>query len=198
MSAPIFIKLDARGTIAGLNQCVNVFHIRTLALPTTTAEVQAVVDVFKTFYDNLASVRQGNATMTIGTRVVADDASNTTPPQIWGTVPRTSVIGTSSGAVPAQLAAVISWRTPLAGRSYRGRTFLGLLGGAAQNGAVLQGSAVTTINSSAATLISGLAALSVAGGGCSLAVYSKKANVCTDIISGTTDATYDTMRSRVK
>jgi hypothetical protein len=76
-----------------------------------------------------------------------------TPNPIIATLART-VNGTASGlAAPVQLTAVVSWRTTTAGRSYRGRTYLGPLAMAAINSPTLTSAALTAIGNASLALI---------------------------------------------
>lgn len=209
------LRLDARSTIAGNNQVVNVFHVQTgdnLTLP----EANALLAPFKTFYDAWAADRTTGANFVIGTRVtswlqqwwtkpvknssgqVVTPGHFNTAPDIYGCTAQTSVLGSAGAAIPPQLACVLSWKTASAGRSYRGRTYLGMLGAAAQTTSVIASATVARLNTAAAALLTGLSAVTVASGTAYLGLWSPTLGESRAIIAGSTDQTWDTMRSRVK
>jgi hypothetical protein len=209
------LMFDSRSTISGTNAVVNTWHIRT-AGALTNAEATALMNVFKTFWDAIAAYRVPPTSVTTGARILHGDTANwvkpigkpgkpgyvkgywTSPPVIIAGTSSTSITGTGSGGLPPQLASVISWRTFLSGRTGRGRTYIGNLGGSAMNGAVIAAAYVAAVNTASANLISGVAAVPVASGVCGLTIWSPTTGLTHDVISGVSDATWDTMRSRVK
>lgn len=209
------MSFDARGAISGANQCVNTFHCFVPSQP-TSAEATAVITPVKTFFDAIAAYRATGTQMVIGTRVLYwQDAwwtkpvgkpgtvgyvkgSFNTEPLILAATPATSTVGSAGSQIPPQLASVISWRTSVSGRSGRGRTYLGNLGTNAQQFNLLASAAVTVLNSAAASLITNLRAVSVSGTPAYLCVWSPTKGVTREVLTGATDATFDTMRSRVK
>jgi hypothetical protein len=121
-----------------------------------------------------------------------------TEPVIVACTPVTATTGTGGTDIPPQLASVVSWRTAISGRSGRGRTYLGMLGSAAMQQSIVAGAFVTAANTAAANLISGIKALSILGAPPNLGVWSPTKGVIREVLSGSMDATFDTMRSRVK
>jgi hypothetical protein len=210
------LMFDSRQTISGLNQAVNTWHCLVPGQP-LVSECNAILAPFKTFWDSIAAYRNSSTSVQTGSRVLyfleswwtkpvgRPGAAGyvkgffNTPPVIVAATPSNSINGTGGSPVPQQLASVISWRTSTSGRSGRGRTYLGNLAAAAQSGPVITAAFVTAVNSGCTTLISSVGALPVApGGNAKLGVWSPTVGVCREILTGSTDATWDTMRSRVK
>jgi hypothetical protein len=206
---------DARSVISGTNACVNTWHVSTTA-GLTLSEANSVLAPFKTFYDAFASQRATGSSVTIGARVLMADPLQwqkpvgspgkpgytpgkwLTEPVITPATPLTSTAGSGGLALPPQLASVVSWRTVVSGRSGRGRTYLGNLGANMQVGSQIQSSSVTTINNAAAALIAAVSALTPASGPVKLCIWSPTKGVIRDVLTGASDTTFDTMRSRVK
>jgi hypothetical protein len=145
----------------------NVMHVIDVAASTPSA--QAIVQAIANFYTAIKAYYGGGVHILCGSTVYQD------PPGFNLLVPTApvDVAGTDlSGYAAPQLSVVVSWRTMLATRSGRGRTFLGPLGRAAEttNGTPTP-SMVTTMQTAATTLISDISALS---GGATFVVYSPK------------------------
>jgi hypothetical protein len=145
----------------------NVMHFIDVAA--TTASAQAIVQVVADFYTAIKAYYGGGVIVTAGATVYQD------PPGFNLLVPTApvAVSGTDlSGYTAPQLAVVVSWRTMLATRTGRGRTFLGPLGRASEttNGTPTP-AMVTTMQTAANNLIANTNALS---GGASYVVYSPK------------------------
>lgn len=209
------LLFDSRSTIAGTNQVVNTFHVGCASQPTIT-EANAVIAAVNAFYNGFTAYRVNSTNSITGSRVLyavesawqkpTFDANGnvltkgkwTTEPVILGVTPTTSATGTGGAQTPPQLASVISWRTAVSGRSGRGRTYLGNLGASAQNGAFVAGAAATAINTAAATLLTAIAGVAGAAGPYNLGVWSPTKGRIQPILSGVSDNTFDTMRSRVK
>jgi len=209
------LSFDSRQTISGSNVCVNTWHVSVNGQP-LTSEATAICAAVKAFYDGHSAYRVTGTTVVTGSRVLyfqegwwtkpTFDANGklltrgkfNTDPFIVPATPQTSTAGSGGGLLPPQLASVVSWRTATSGRSGRGRTYLGNLGNSALLTNAVTPAAVTAINSAAATLITAVAALQAAGASAALAVWSPTDGVLRPILSGATDATFDTMRSRVK
>jgi len=209
------LSFDSRGTIAGTNVAVNTWHVSVNGQPLVT-EANNIVNAVKAFYDALAAYRPTGSTVVTGSRVLyfqeqwwtkpTLDANGNqltkgkfnTDPFIVAATSATSSAGTGGTQIPPQLASVVSWRTATAGRSGRGRTYLGNLASAAQQVNIVASAFVTAANSAAGTLITAIAAIQAAGAPAALAVWSPTKGVLRPILSGSMDATFDTMRSRVK
>lgn len=210
------LSFDARSTISGSNVCVNTWHCFVPSTP-TAGEANSILTPFKNWYDGHAGYRLQSSTVIIGTRVlywpesawtkpVQDPVTHkittkgyfNTEPLVIGATPQTTALGAGGTAIPPQLASVVSWRTATAGRSGRGRTYLGNLGASAQTNALVTSGFVTAMGTSSATLITAVRAVSVSGTPAYLCVWSPTKGTTREILSGFMDATFDTMRSRVK
>jgi len=206
---------DARTAIAGLNTAVNVLHVQTTG-GLSIAETNSILAPFKAFWDALASYRETGSTTLIGSRVLISDQSNWTkpvgkpgapgyvggkwspPPTILGATALSSTAGTGGGTIPPQLASVVSWRTATAGRTGRGRTYIGKLGSNAMTAGNVTAAFAAAASGAAATLISAVSALTPASGPVKFCVWSPTLGVSREILTGSMDTTFDTMRSRVK
>jgi hypothetical protein len=209
------LSFDSRQTIAGNNVCVNTWHISVINQP-LVSEGNSLLATVKAFYDAQATWRVTGTTVVTGSRVLywhetwwtkpTFDANHNqltkgffnTEPFIMATTPNTSTGGSGGASIPPQLASVVSWRTATSGRSGRGRTYLGNLSNAAQSVGTVTPAFVIAVNTAAGTLITAVAAITAAGSAAALGVWSPTKGVIRPILSGSTDATFDTMRSRVK
>lgn len=102
---------------------VNVWHIRTAgstADATRLGQVNALLGYIRTFYNTIGSWYPTGSTLTVGTITTVD-----TQEEVVGTF--ASVAGGGTGSAPQLLANVITWKTTIAARRGRGRTFLGPL-----------------------------------------------------------------------
>jgi hypothetical protein len=166
-------------TVSG--KAVNVMHM--ISASSSVADAQVCVDDLQTFYTAIRSLYKTTATITVGARVIDQGV---TPPAYVNTTPRV-VTGTGAGvSYPSQLAAVVSWRTGVATRSGRGRTFLGPFQANAFSTNVLAPGTVTTIQAAANTLL--------ATG--RLFVYSPRNNAYYSVTSATVSQQVRTMRTR--
>lgn len=204
MSNEHYLSITADADQGGGNHVVSVFHIAPDAGGWIGADKTVIANYWigrlKAFYDACvtAGMRGGQS---IGNSVIEYEYDEA--PQYVAATPQT-VAGGSGGVVQAlQLACCVSWRTPFAGRSYRGRTFLGPLAANSVNMPLLATSFVSAVNSAAATLIAG------ASGTFKLSVLSKTGNhvkkngtvtwhdgFTTHITSASTTSAIKTMRSR--
>lgn len=209
------LLFDSRSTISGTNLCVNTWHVLCSAQPTPT-ESNAILATLKTFFDALAAYRAVGSTVVTGTRVLYFDQAwwqkptfdangklltkgkFTTEPIIVGATPNTSIAGTGGTPLPGQLAACLSWRTSVSGRSGRGRSYLGNWGSAAMTGSGVTAGCVGAVNSGAGTLLTNITAVTGTDGPFYLSVWSPTKGVIRPILTGATDSVFDTMRSRVK
>lgn len=142
------LRIPCQFTAAGRRPSYNIWHCFTT--DSTTADAQLAVDALDAFYTSCAALYNSTTTIVIGTQVVEITAN---PPVIKAITPG-SVTGTGGTAqAPYQLANVVSLRTPVAGRSYRGRVYLGPISDTALNGAIISGALVTSIQNAANTLV---------------------------------------------
>jgi hypothetical protein len=168
---------------------VNVFNVgNDTALP--DANVTNLLTAIKALYSSLTTYVPGS--FSIGSRVLEYHVG-TAAPRI---VPVAAQAQTNaiSAVLPPQLAAVLSWRTATGGRSYRGRTYLGPLNGAAVANQTLVGAFTGAANTAAATLITACKAQVTAPWG--LIVHSETAATDTPVLTGNMDSRVDTLRSR--
>jgi len=165
----------------------NIWHV--LCNGPSLSEVQGAVDAIRDFYTTAQSLFPNTCQIVIGTSVVEITA---VPQVIWGPTPRTVAGGGGTAAQPAQLANVVSWRTAYAGRSFRGRTYLGPLGSSALTNNVIS----TGVNTAVTNATNALVAASVAASGWDLVVWSEKLQSSNPVISGVTNSKVETQRRR--
>lgn len=160
----------------------------------TTAELNAGITRITAFYTAHASFLTSTCFWTAGTRVLELDMEDpSAPPVIKGTTAGTTVAGTGGVQTINQAAICIAWRTAIAGRSYRGRTFMGVLAATAVAGGTMSGGLTGSVIAAGNNLITTLAALATP---LHLVVYSRKVPACPPITSCYTDAVPDVLRSR--
>ena len=171
-------------------QFVNTFHI-TRAIGWNVAQMtnagQAFVDWWNTNYKLYAS----SAVSLTSVQVRLYDPSNPLAVDLNLSVP---VAGTASGTVDSgQETLSASWRTGLAGRKYRGRFYtVGMTQTQHDTLDKVLSAYVTGIGTSAATLITNLAAQAVA-----LCVFHRVSNTYTPIVSTIVENLIDAQRRRL-
>lgn len=101
---------------------VNVWHIRTVDPSPTTELNQAntLIGYIRTFYVALLGYYNTGTVLTLGTVTEELTSREITPTMA-------SVTGTGTGSAPQLLALVVTWKTTVAARRGRGRTFFGPL-----------------------------------------------------------------------
>lgn len=191
-----FMLITAKSNFGGTNDCVNTWHYSadgSAIFGTTpsakTAQANAAITQIRAFYNSLGAAGLWNA-WTVGSAVIEYQTGQ--PPSYVTATPLTSTAGSGSVGV-LQTAAVITWRTALAGKSYRGRSYIGPLFLSAYSMPLISTSFVTACNTAAATLI---AAPGV--GDLVPAVYSPTLDITTRITSGVSSQKCRTMRSRAE
>jgi hypothetical protein len=154
MSNEHYLQITANRDMGGGNQCVNVFHVAPSSGGWIGTDTTAIANYFigrlQTFYTSCGTAGLAGG-QTIGQTVIEYEY-NEAPKY----VPATAVsVGASTGGAfqPLQLAAVVSWRTALAGRAYRGRSFLGPLTASAVSGSALAAGFVSGVNAAATVLV---------------------------------------------
>jgi hypothetical protein len=75
-----------------------------------------------------------------------------------------------------QVAAVVKWRTPQAGKSHRGRTYVGPLSSAAMSNGLLSGTVITNLNAWHAAMLARYSPTGTMGTRWNLTVYSRPYN----------------------
>ncbi len=188
-AAPYRYRILVTNTSPSPGGAANIFHVSN-DVPLSDANVTSILNHLKTFYTAVGTYVYG--AFSIGPRVLEYTPSGIAPRIVpVAAVGQTNV---SSTPQPPQLAAVMSWRTALAGRSFRGRTFLGPLNLAALSSGALVGAFYSAANTAAATLITNVKTVTTAGYG--LCVHSDHLALDTLITSGNMDPKVDTLRSR--
>lgn len=172
-------------------KAINIFHVTAGSASTLPlGTINGILTDIKAFYTPAATYMTTN--WTIGSRVL-EYLPGGTAPVIIGATPQVQVMS-GSNAMPPQLAAVVSWRTPLAGPSFRGRTFLGPLNNTAFSAASLSGAFTAAMNTAASTLITALQTRITGNGG--LVVRSTVQQLDTPVVSGVMNTKVDTLRKR--
>lgn len=172
-------------------KAINIFHV-TAGSDTTLplATINGILTDLKALYTPAATYMTTN--WTIGSRVL-EYLPNGDAPVIIGATPQVQAMS-GSQAMPPQLAAVISWRTPKAGPSFRGRTFLGPLNQTAFSATSLSGAFTAAMNTAATTLITALQTRIGGNGG--LVIRSEVKKLDTPVVSATMNSKVDTLRKR--
>ena len=143
-----FIRLTCE-TLTGTGQRgLNIWHANVES--TNAAAAADLVADLDTFYTALGGYFGTSTVTTIGVSCTTVED----PPLIVPVTPQTAA-GTvvTTTATPAQLAQVISWRTALAGRSYRGRTYIGPVVLGALSGSTFSTTVVTAAQAAADALV---------------------------------------------
>jgi len=129
---------------------VNVWHIRTVdpVLVTELSQANTLIGYLRTFYTYNVAHYPATTTITLGTVTEVITSREIVPTFA-------SVTGVGVASAPQMLSLVITWKTSIASRRGRGRTFFGPLPTAAmQNDGTPVAALVSLAQSSAATLIS--------------------------------------------
>jgi hypothetical protein len=190
-----YLLITAEATLGAGNKAVNTFHYsadgagKVFGPDQDSIVIQAnhAIDQLKSFYQVL-TVAFVRGDWTIGSVVTEHQTGQ--PVKYVAATPQTET-GASGVAVPEQLAGCISWRTGLAGRSHRGRSYMGPLTQDALTADRMNSGWAGAVNSAAATLISAPSSSDLV-----LCVYSEVLDQTTAITQGTTTDLVRTMRSR--
>jgi hypothetical protein len=187
--APYRYRILTLNTLPGPGGGANVFNVASSAA-LTDANLTSILAHLKTFYTAVGSYVPG--VFTIGSRIL--EFTPGAPAPTIRTVASASQTNASSSPLPGQLCSVVAWRTALAGKSYRGRTFLGPLNAAALTGTAISGAFIAAANAAAAALITNVRAVTDPAWG--LVVHSDAIPTDTPVTSGLMDGRPDTLRSR--
>lgn len=153
-------RLTVIGHTPGGEKWVNVFHLdngRANGTSLTSAHALAIRDRFATFYNAIKALQNQNYGVD---QFVVKNMDATLAGEQFEMVPAAAIVGTAvTGPIPAQNAIVVSWRTALAGRSFRGRTYLAGFDKTAMddNNHGLTSANQTVIGNAARALVDGLA-----------------------------------------
>jgi hypothetical protein len=167
----------------------NVFNVGNDAL-LTDANVTSILNHLKTFL--AAQTTYAYGTWSIGQRVL-EFRPGVALPRIVAAAPVVQALGQST-ILPTQLAAVVSWRTAFAGKSYRGRTFLGPFNNTVLSANNLHPTFVTNMSTAATNLIANIKLVTNPAWG--LVVHSDKLSEDTPVTTAAIDSRVDTLRSR--
>lgn len=175
---------------------VNVYNVQSTVTNDET-RLQVIIDAFKDWWD--ASVAPIQNPSYVLQSIKATSLNSVGGPQVIQSY-STANQGTNSGGEAAgNAAAVISWKTALIGRSFRGRTYIGALSeGEIASAQTLESATVTALVSAGTGLIDAMTAI-----GATLCVLSRVFNglarvtgLLTEIISVVVDNKVDSMRRR--
>jgi len=128
---------------------VNVWHIKTndANLSTELTQANALIGYIRTFYDSLKTYYPTATVLSLGTVTEELTSREITPTMA-------SVTGLGTGSAPQLLALVVTWRTNIASRRGRGRTFVGpLTTSAMQSDGTPAATLITTAQDAATALI---------------------------------------------
>lgn len=176
----------------GSGRGTNTWHVRTLGETGTTTEVAALMGLVQDFYESIAILEPtGYEWRWDGT--VAQVGTPT--PNLLESADPWTVVGTDSSGnwASAPSMACVSWKSLLATRSGRGRTFIGPLSrNSIDTDATLSSSQLTTLRTAAAALVS--ASLLDTNG--AVGVWSEKDQVLRDFASSSVTDQVAVLRSR--
>lgn len=168
-------------------QSVNVWHFDCHGAATTSLANECITKV-DTFYEAIKALL-APGTWTHGQRVITVD-------QLPNVVVPATALTTTTTAVsnaPFSVCCGVTWTTAFIGKSYRGRTYLGPMGGVTQgsDGLSITSSAVSTIATATVALYTATA------GGAVLTVWSQKLQVANDVTGSATHSGIRTQRRRL-
>jgi hypothetical protein len=188
--SPAGYRITVENTVGVSGKGVNVLWVGAMAGALTDAQLNQCLTDIKALYTAAAPYLGG--TYNIGARVLEYLAGGSAP--LIRNVTALSQAGAGGTFLPAQCAAVVSWRTAFAGPAYRGRTFLGPLLTTAVTGPSLSAAFLTAVNAAVPTMITNLA--SHVGGLGGLMVRSQAKTTDSYVQSGNMNSKVDTLRSR--
>lgn len=165
----------------------NVFHARVNDVET---DLEDALDALESFYNTLPSLWGSTTSLTIGEGMINDPYGS--PTYLPDDVRVITGTGTPT-ALPQLLAICISWRTPSATRTGRGRTFLGpLVTGTAQADGTPIDAIVTAVRDSAQFLVG----QSTGANGWAFGVYSQKDALFRDWVGSSVKDRFSYLSSR--
>lgn len=190
---PVY-RATVRSTFnAGSGVGTNSWTLRTVGGGLEGGDIDSLMAVVKQFYTDLALwFPLGHSFTWDGTltELATPDPEFRAPREPW------TVLGLNNGVYgPAPAAACVTWRTSLAGRSGRGRTFLSPLASEAfQGDGSLNNTFRSTVVTAAADLVTASDDIGETVG--ALAVWSETDGVARDIIGATVTDQAAVLRSR--
>ncbi len=184
-------RITCEGQGSGVSgKAVNIFHVTSGTSATLSdSQLTNVLTDLKLLYTAFGTYT--TITWSIGSRIL-ELLPDGSPPVIRNVAALSQAPGVGT-VMPAQLAAVVSWRTAFAGPSFRGRTFLGPLGNTAITAGSLNSAFLTAVNPAAAAVITNMPAHANGGGLC---VRSGVRQVDTLVTAANVNSKVDTLRKR--
>ena len=186
------LQITAKRDLGGGNTVVNTYHFHPDSgnVWTGTNLVtlgNTLIGHLKTYYNALGVAGLAGG-YDIGTVVLEYQTGQ--PPKYIGCTAQSST-GAAGGTVPYQCAAVATWRTALAGKSYRGRSFMGPIISTAQNGQAWNSTNVGQWNTALGTFLTNVGSTMF-----DLCVASITKDSSESVITGAFTGAMRTMRSR--
>jgi hypothetical protein len=178
---------------AGTGRGTNTWTLRTAGVGFEGGDIDSLMGIVQTFYSGLAGLFPTNSTFTWDGSL---QELGTPTPEFQE--PRTGWTVVGSGAAssygPAPAMVCVTWRSSLASRRGRGRTFLGPLSpGAFGPDGTIENSNLTSIRQKAAALVSSSSSITDVG---ALAVWSESDQVARDFVGSTVSDQAAILRSR--
>lgn len=172
----------------------NIFHVRTADGPFPEAELNQASGWLEDFYSAMVPVFSSNTDIQFDGTVTE---INSDTPRVGEGLTTWKVDGTSTSLpLPPANCVVVGWRTTLATRSGRGRTFLGpIAANASEADGTVTATALSTIRGAAAALVDESTASEVLGV-VSLGIWSPTRNELRDITGTVTHDRFAVLRSR--
>ncbi len=186
------LQITASSTIGAGNTAVNTYHFHpdsgnVWAGTNRVTVANQLITALKNMYTSWGTAGLINA-YTIGGVVIEYERGQA--PIYVGATPQTST-GANGVAVPYQVAAVCTWRTALAGKSYRGRSYVGPALLTSCGGQAWTSAYITALNAAVGTFLTAVAATPF-----DLCIASEVQNSSESVITGSFSNALRTMRSR--
>ena len=169
----------------------NTWHLRTLAADPDGSDTAGLMDLVKTFY--IAAGDQVPSAYTWSWDGTVQEIA-TTAPSVVATSPPWTVNGTATGSYTgAPSMSVVTWRSELATRSGRGRTFIGPLAAlAVESNGTLSATPLAQLRNAATNLVN--SSVGFANG--ALVVWSETDQLARDFVAFSVTDQVAVLRSR--
>lgn len=165
----------------------NVHHIEAIGTDLSVSANAFIADL-TTFYTAIKGLYRTGVSISVGNSA----QTVVKPPLIVSTVPQ---IVAGTGATPGgppEMSLVLTWRTAIAGRSYRGRSYIGPLSTTVTSQPVPQAANITTLQNAANALV----AASKASLNYTMVVFSPHLTDVQNVLSATARNYYGHQRRR--
>lgn len=178
---------------AGAGRGTNTWTLRTLSPGTQTDYIQSLMEIVRAFYEDVQALFPTNSTFAWDGSVT--ELGTATPALLPSATPWSLAgSGAASSYAPAPAMVCVTWKSSLATRRGRGRTFLGPLSpGTFGTDGTIQDGNLDAVRDAAATLVS--SSLNDLNGG-GLAVWSDVDNIARDFIASSVRDQTAVLRSR--